>query len=198
MSKIAQKTVHSGKCEVNTLCARNPKGKSILLLHGMSFQAETWRGLGTLEKLADAGYDVTAADIPGFGLTKKCGMNPDDVLVKLIGAEGLKKPVLIGPSMGGRISLSFALDHPDLVGGLVLIGCVRIEDDVDRLHTIKVPTFVVWGDRDPIAPLSNAHVLNREITGSKLLIMENAKHACYLEQPELWHKELLGFLKANF
>ncbi len=198
MSKIIQKTVHAGKCEVNTLCARSPKGKSILLLHGMSFQAETWRSLGTLDKLADEGYDVTAADMPGFGLTKKCGMGPDDVLVKLIEAEGLNKPVLVGPSMGGRISLSFALDHPDLVGGLVLIGCVRIEDDADRLHTIKVPTFIVWGDRDPIAPLSNAHVLNREIKGSKLLIMENAKHACYLEQPELWHRELLGFLKMSF
>jgi abhydrolase domain-containing protein 14 len=198
MYNIIRKTVKAGKCEVNTLSARNPKGKSILLLHGMSFQAETWRELGTLDMLAGAGYDVAAIDMPGFGLTKRCGMGPDDVLVMLIEAEGIKKPVLIGPSMGGRISLSFALDHPELVGGLVLIGCVRIEDDLERLRTIKVPTFIVWGDKDPIAPIANAHVLNREIKGSRLLIMEGAKHACYLEKPELWHSELVGFMKENF
>lgn len=198
MAEIIQKVVKVGSCEINTLKAGSRKGHDILFLHGMSFQANTWKELGTLDALGGAGYDVTAIDIPGFGLTKKCGMGPDEVLVRFIEAEGLKKPVLVGPSMGGRISLGFALDHPDLVGGLVLIGCVSVEENRDRLKTIKVPTFIVWGSKDHIAPLSNSQLLHKEIKGSKLLVIEDARHPAYLDNPELWHKELLGFLEENY
>ncbi len=143
--------------------------------------------------LGDAGYDVTAIDMPGFGLTKKCGMGPDAVLEKFLEVEGLRKPVLVGPSMGGRISLNFALDHPGLVGGLVLIGCVSVEENRDRLSTIKVPTLIVWGSNDHIAPLSNAELLHSEIKGSRLLIIDGARHPAYLDNPVLWHSELTGF-----
>ena len=195
---ILQKSTRVGGCAMNVLKCGNPKGKDILLLHGMSFQAETWRNLGTLEVLGGAGYDVTAADMPGFGLTKKCGMGPDAAVMGLIEAEGLKKPVLVGPSMGGRISLNFALDHPEHVGGLVLIGCVSVEENRSRLSTIKVPTLIVWGSKDHIAPLTNAALLHSEIKGSELLIIEGARHPAYLDDPILWHKELLGFMERNF
>jgi abhydrolase domain-containing protein 14 len=198
MSEITHKIVTAGPCEINALKAGSAKGKDILLLHGMSFQAKTWQDLGTLGVLGGAGYDVTAIDMPGFGLTKRCGIGPDDVLVKFMEAEGLKKPVLVGPSMGGRISLNFALDHPDKVGGLVLIGCVSVEDNRDRLKTIAVPTFIVWGAKDHIAPMSNAKLLHSEIKGSKLLVIEDARHPAYLDNPKLWHEELLEFLKENF
>ena len=196
--EVIQKEARIGGCAINLLKAGSTKGKDILLLHGMSFQAETWKNLGTLTVLADAGYDVTAADMPGFGLTKKCGVGPDGVLVKLIEEEGLKKPVLVGPSMGGRISLNFALDHPELVGGLVLIGCVSVEENRSRLSGIKVPTFIVWGSHDHIAPMSNAQLLQSEIAGSKLLVIEGAKHPAYLDDPVLWHRELVGFLRENY
>jgi len=198
MPGIIQKTIKLGNCSINTLKAGSPKGKDILLLHGMSFQAETWRELGTLKALGDAGYDVTAADMPGFGKTKKCGMGPEKVLAGLIEAEKLDKPVLVGPSMGGRISLGFALDYPELVGGLVLIGCVSVEENRERLHTIKVPTFIIWGDKDHIAPFSNAELLHKEIKGSKLLIIKDARHPAYLDNPELWHRELLAFIKESY
>jgi abhydrolase domain-containing protein 14 len=198
MAEILQKTIKIGPCEINALKAGSAKGHDILLLHGMSFQAKTWQDLGTLDALGDAGYDVTAADMPGFGLTKRCGIGPDEVLVKIMEAEGLKKPVLVGPSMGGRISLNFALDHPDMVGGLVLIGCVSVEENRGRLKTIAVPTFIVWGSKDHIAPLSNAELLHKEIKGSKLLVIEDARHPAYLDNPALWHQELLRFLKENF
>ncbi|MGA2193125.1 MAG: alpha/beta hydrolase [Nitrospirota bacterium] len=193
-----QKTVKAGGCEINTLKAGSSKGKDILLLHGMSFQAETWRDLGTLGVLGGAGYDVTAIDMPGFGRTKKCGAGPDAVLLKFFEAEGLRKPVMIGPSMGGRTALNFALDHPELVGGLVLIGCVSVEENRDRLHTIGVPTLIVWGEKDHIAPMSNAELLHREIKGARLLVIAGARHPAYLDNPQLWHTELLDFLKANY
>jgi abhydrolase domain-containing protein 14 len=198
MAKVKQRFVEVGNCRVNTLSVSNPNGKDVLMLHGMSFRAGTWKELGTLDALGASGYDVTAADMPGFGDTGKCGAGPDKVLVGLMEKLGLDRPVLVGPSMGGRISLNFALDHPELVGGLVLIGCVSVEENRERLKSIKVPVFIVWGSRDHIAPMSNAELLKKEVGGSRLLVIEGAKHPAYLDEPELWHRELVKFLDENY
>lgn len=180
---------------MNCLKAGSAKGKDILLLHGMSFQAQTWADLGTLELLGMAGCDVTAVDMPGFGLSKKCGTGPDSVLLKLFEAESLKKPVMVGPSMGGRICINFTLEYQEMVGGLVLVGSVGVDENRERIKTIRVPTLIVWGEKDHIAPISNAEFLNREITGSKLLVIPGAKHPAYLDNPEMFHDALLEFLR---
>jgi pimeloyl-ACP methyl ester carboxylesterase len=46
----------------------------------------------------------------------------------------------------------------------------------DRLGTIKAPTLVIHGDRDPIFPLRHALALVREIPGARLLTLEQTGH----------------------
>jgi pimeloyl-ACP methyl ester carboxylesterase len=43
-------------------------------------------------------------------------------IAKLIDALGLTRPLVVGHSLGGAVSLALALDHPDCVGGLALIA----------------------------------------------------------------------------
>src|SRR5262249_10261378 len=52
---------------VQYLIEGDDKGRPVILLHGARFQAETWKRIGTIKALAQAGYKVIAVDLPGYG-----------------------------------------------------------------------------------------------------------------------------------
>ena len=192
-------TIHSKKekiasCLLHWLEGGVPGSKSIILLHGMKFQARTWEKLGTLEVLAAAGYHVLALDMPGFGESAPCPLAQEDVLAAFIKQRSLQAPVLLGPSMGGRIVLEFALDHSGETGGLILVGAVGVEENQHRLADLKLPVAIIWGSEDQIAPLAHSELLEQAISGSRREIIQGAPHPCYLEQPEQFHALLLDFL----
>lgn len=198
MTSIEQRTVPLADCQVNCLVCGPGSGQPVLLLHGASFDAETWKNLGTLDRLASAGFQAIALDMPGFGQTPACSPASKDVLEAFIRHEDLDSPVLVGPSRGGRYCLQLAFSSPELVGGLVLVGSVGIQENRDRFHTLRHPTLLVWGSQDSISPVDDARFLHGQIQGSKLVVLENAPHPCYLEKTEEWHHELLSFLSQTF
>jgi len=198
MHSVITKEIRIGKSTVHCLTAGNRGCRDILLLHGMKFQAQTWRDLKTLSELADAGYHAVALDLPGFGKSPATDLDPDTVLTSFIQAEQLDRPVLVGPSMGGRVALEFALAHPNAVSGLILVGAVGVAENQARLAEIKVPTLVVWGGADAISPLSNGNLLAEKIADARLVVIDQAPHPCYLEHPDRWHHELVDFLDGHF
>jgi len=194
MIDITSKNIDAASCCLHCLEAGSPVEKDVILLHGMKFQAATWQELGTLEKLAAAGYHPVALDMPGFGGSAACEVDQDKVLAEFIRQVELDRPVLIGPSMGGRIALEFALNHPGILGGLVLVGAVGVEENKDRLSEIDLPVFIIWGGEDQISPISNSEILLKSIKGARRLVIEGAPHPCYLDQPDKWHAAILDFL----
>ncbi len=196
MAGVIDEKMTAGPCVIHYLETGETDGIDIVLLHGMKFKAQTWKDLGTLDVLADAGFHSLAVDLPGFGDSVTCESSPDQVLVDFLAAKKLSKPVLIGPSMGGRVALEFCLDHPDLVGGLVLIGAIGVEENKGRLPRIEIPTLIVWGGKDAISPIDNACLLHEKIVGSRSFVIDGAPHPCYLEQPEIWHQKLVIFLES--
>jgi abhydrolase domain-containing protein 14 len=198
MSEIISRDITLGPCQVYCLQTENTHGQPVIFLHGARFQASTWRELETLDRVAQAGYRVYAIDFPGFGRSPMCAWSHEDVLKALIDQEAVSRPVLVGPSMSGKICLDFVLERPDLVGGLVLIGAVGVHEKREQLHTIEVPCLVFWGGKDRVAPLESGKLLAEKIKGAELKVFEGASHPCYLDEPYLWHTELLAFLKRNF
>ena len=148
MQSIVEKYVQTKESNIHILAAGAPGGCDIIMLHGMKFQAETWRELNTLDRLAAAGHRVLALDMPGFGKSAASSEQPASVLKEVIAREKLTNPVLIGPTMGGRICLEFAIDNPELVGGLVLVGAVGVRENKDRLAGIKISCLIIWGGND--------------------------------------------------
>lgn len=91
----------------------------IFILHGWTYQTETWRPL--VEMLKARGLDLEFLLIPG--LTD--GTNPVWTLEDYVDwlkqrTAGEQKVILIGHSNGGRISLAFAAKYPEKVERLIL------------------------------------------------------------------------------
>uniref|UniRef100_A0A8D1E908 Putative protein-lysine deacylase ABHD14B n=1 Tax=Sus scrofa TaxID=9823 RepID=A0A8D1E908_PIG len=91
---------------------------SVLLLHGIRFSSETWQNLGTLHRLAEAGYRAVAIDLPGLGRSKEATpapigeLVPSSFLAAVVDALDLGPPVVVSPSLSGMYSLLF-LTAPD-------------------------------------------------------------------------------------
>ncbi|MFH1217950.1 MAG: alpha/beta hydrolase [Pseudomonadota bacterium] len=198
MTEFVDCTETFGPCQLHYIEGGISSGKDIVLLHGMKFQAQTWKDLGTLRILGESARHPMALDLPGFGDSPSCAGKPAEVLVDFISRKKLEKPLLVGPSMGGRVALEFCLDHPDQVGGLVLVGAVGVQENRERLSLINVPSLIIWGGEDAISPLENGRLLAREISGASFFVIDGAPHPCYLHQPEIWHRELLSFLDKTW
>ncbi|NET60630.1 MAG: alpha/beta hydrolase, partial [Symploca sp. SIO2E6] len=50
--------------KIHYLAVGATTAKTVLLLHGASFSAQTWQEIGTLQLLAQKGYQGIAVDLP--------------------------------------------------------------------------------------------------------------------------------------
>jgi pimeloyl-ACP methyl ester carboxylesterase len=102
--------------------------RPLVLLHGITLTAQTWHY--QLRDLADR-YRVLAVDHRGHG-TSKAGTDAWSIerlgrdVVELLQDLDLHDAVLVGHSMGGMVTMQFAVDHPEVVrervAGLVLMS----------------------------------------------------------------------------
>ncbi|GAA4052703.1 alpha/beta hydrolase [Parerythrobacter jejuensis] len=102
----------------------NADAPAIILLHGSNADLHTWQPW--VEALRQD-YRVIRYDQIGHGLTGPANDNDyaGERFVETVGLVadhlGLETFVLGGNSMGGRISLGYALEHADRLEGLVLV-----------------------------------------------------------------------------
>src|SRR5438132_6659793 len=80
-------------------------GRPVVLLHGASFSAETWKQIGTMTALAGAGYLAYAVDLPGFGKSSPARGSARTWLRVFFDLLKVGRPVVVSPSMSGRFSL---------------------------------------------------------------------------------------------
>src|SRR5205807_6862604 len=69
-------------------------------------------------------YRVIRYDVRGYGRSETPTRPYSDVkdLLALLDGLGVEKAHLVGLSLGGRIAIDFALQHPDRVRSLVAVG----------------------------------------------------------------------------
>jgi pimeloyl-ACP methyl ester carboxylesterase len=195
-SKVETVDVDFRGGKVRTLRIGKPEGREVLLLHGARFDSRTWLDLGTLEVLDAAGCRAIAVDLPGYGKSTTTTLAADALLAELIPALGLKKPVILFPSMSGGYAFPFVTAHPERVAALVPIAPVGIEDHRAKLKGLDLPTLIVWGEKDVVVPLAESDVLKELLPKSQKIVLPGARHPCYVDQPQQFHAALTRFLKG--
>lgn len=103
-------------------------GPVVVMIHGASANAREF-DWSLAPRLADT-HRVLMVDRPGHGHSERLA-DADELAVQAAQVAGAlqalapgEKAVLVGHSFGGAVSLRLALDHPDLVAGLVLLAPV--------------------------------------------------------------------------
>lgn len=72
---------------------------------------------------------------------------------------------------------------------------IRGEDFLDDIvKTIKRPTLIVWGRQDGLVPLTEGEHFNKDIAGSKLIVIEECGHVPNAEKPGEFNAAVLKFL----
>lgn len=70
------------------------------------------------------------------------------------------------------------------------------DDSFGELYSIKVPTLIIYGDRDTIIPRSDQDELAARISGSRLVVYAGAGHSLYWEEPSRVARDLIAFVNA--
>ena len=169
--------------------AKNPNGRTAVLMHGKNFCAATWRT--SIDALSAAGYRVIAPDQIGFCKSTKpdryqysfqqLALNTHALLASL----GIKTAAVIAHSTGGMIAIRYALMYPQETEHLVLVDPIGLED----WKTKGVPPISVddWYAREL---KTNADAIRRYELGTYY-----AGH--WSDEYEIWVQMLVGLNRGS-
>jgi pimeloyl-ACP methyl ester carboxylesterase len=129
--------------------AGNTADRAVLLIHGFSSSTLVWSRV--FLQLAEAGFRVLALDLLGYGYSGK----PRDgaytiesqaqMVIGFLKALGIERVGLVGSSYGGAVAATCALDYPDIVKQLVLVGAVS-NNDPTKYPLLRLFGMPVVGD----------------------------------------------------
>jgi len=115
-------------------------------------------------------------------------LSPDDFVATLLPtmfAEGTPQEAI------DAFDAPMRAFHPQ---GFRAMARAAAEDLRDALPAIRVPTLLVYGDRDVRAPLAVAVHLHAAIVGSRLVVLPGVGHVCNIEAPDLFNATIREFL----
>ncbi|HEX6778195.1 MAG TPA: alpha/beta hydrolase [Ktedonobacterales bacterium] len=212
------------------------EGEPLVLIAGLRLDVSDYHGIDSW--LAQK-YQVLAFDNRGAGRTDKpdipysIEMMADDT-AELLQALGIRAAHIIGISMGGRIALELALQHPELVKKLVLVSTsarvpkrgwrFRLIEIVtllpifkekypqpryaylrqrqasgayncaDRLQELHLPTLILHGKKDKLAPYYLAEEMRAGIQGSKIIPFNGGHIFFFMRERQQFLEAIAQFL----
>ncbi len=144
------------------------EGKPFIILHGLFGLSDNWVTFG--KRIAGLGYRVFIPDQRNHGKSPHSEMfnylAMTDDLYEFIDEHEIENPIILGHSMGGKVSIRFALENSELVQKAIIVdislrqypkrishekiidamrrinfGMVSSRKEVDMLLTERLPDF---------------------------------------------------------
>jgi pimeloyl-ACP methyl ester carboxylesterase len=136
------------------------EGEPLVLLHGSGSMTQDFECSGLLD-LASQKYRVLAFDRPGYGYSERPRTklwNPEEqanLISDALEQIGVSRAVVLGHSWGASVAMALALNHPQLVKGLVLASGYFYPSIRTDVLVLSAPTVPVIGDviRYSISPI---------------------------------------------
>ncbi len=95
------------------------QGPDLLMLHGWGMHGGVWKGV--CEKLAQH-FCLHLVDLPGMGQSAPCAPYTLSHLATLLAEQLPVSAAVCGWSLGGQLAMQLALDYPERLSGLILVG----------------------------------------------------------------------------
>jgi N-formylmaleamate deformylase len=122
-------------------------GPDVILIPGLTGSREVWK----VSVAAVPGYRYHLIQVAGFAGTAASGNARGNVVAPLaeeiaryIAARGLRRPAIVGHSMGGTVAMMVAARHPSLVGKVMVIDM------------LPQPAGIIGGDAAGIRGLADS------------------------------------------
>ena len=129
--------------------AGDEKAPPMILIHGFISSNLVWNE--TFLPLARAGFRVIAPDLPGYGYSDKPREGEYTIAAQaravlgLMDRLGIERATIVGASYGGAVAAMLALDCPERVARLVLVGAVSNDDPKKKL-LLRLASVPILGD----------------------------------------------------
>jgi esterase len=131
-------------------------GKPVIILHGLFGQSDNWI---TVARRMAGHFSVFIPDLRNHGQSPRSPLLSypamADDLQEFIEDHQLADPILIGHSMGGKVAMTYTLEHPDMIAKLVIIDISPRKYPERNIHS-QVLTYMLDLDLEAIKTRSEA------------------------------------------
>lgn len=116
--------------DVSMHYATSGKGRPLLFVHGWT---NNWKGYIPMAQYLYKDYQFIGVDLPGFGDSDRLDSynlkNQADYLAGFIKEMKIKKPVVVGHSMGAYVVSTFYSRHPKVASHIILIAPMFLKNN---------------------------------------------------------------------
>ena len=168
------------KKTINDICINyelEGEGKTIVFVHGLSDSLAYWK---VLSETLKNDYQTLIYDLRGHGESSDDDRNTtidlyQEDLYQLLKALNIENSVFVGLSLGGNVILDLAVNHPEMVKGLIVMSSFpehdeklkKIFDDFDNAIDEGFVEFF-----DTILP----YTLTEDLLEEHKELLESVKH----------------------
>jgi esterase len=151
------------------------EGKPLLVIHGFMGMNDNWKTLGG--QYAANGFQVHALDMRNHGKSFHSDVFTYDAMVQDVvdycAENELQKVDIIGHSMGGKITMFLAMQHPELLDKIIIADIapkyypVHHQTELEALNAVD---FSTKPDRQAVDATMSEYI---EDAGTRQFLMKN-------------------------